>query len=75
MRQAFLDGIGWGDAKGKLFELVNAELADARDAYNELLSRPHDIEARLQAGAAKARAISAPLMEQVRAAVGIAAIR
>lgn len=75
MRQAFLDGIGWGDAKSKLFELVNAELAEARDAYHELLSRPHDIEARLQEGAARARAISAPLMEQVRAAAGIAAIR
>lgn len=75
MRQAFADGIGWGDAKKKLFALINAELAEARDAYNDLLARPADIEDRLQAGAAKARTISAPLMEQVRAAVGIAAIR
>ena len=71
MRQAFADGIGWGDAKKKLFELVNAELAEARERYNDLLARPADIEAELQKGAAKARAISQPLLEQVREAVGI----
>ena len=71
MRQAFADGIGWGDAKKKLFELVNAELAEARERYNDLLARPADIEAELQKGAEKARAISKPLLEKVRAATGI----
>ncbi len=71
MRQAFADGIGWGDAKKKLFELVNAELAESRERYNDLLNRPADIEAELQKGAEKARAISKPLIEQIREAVGI----
>lgn len=75
MRQAFADGIGWGDAKKQLFELVNAELAEARESYNDLLTRPQDIEATLQQGAEKARAVSQPLIAELRAAVGIAPIR
>lgn len=71
MRDAFESGIGWGDAKSKLFELVNAELAEARERYHDLLARPVDIEAILQQGAAKARVISQPLLAQVREAVGI----
>ena len=71
MRQAFAEGIGWGDAKKQLFALINAEIGEARERYNDLLARPVDIEAELQKGAAKARAISQPLLEQVREAVGI----
>lgn len=71
MRQAYADGIGWGDAKKKLFNLINAEVAEARERYNDLLARPADIEAELQKGAAKARAISRPMLERVREAVGI----
>lgn len=75
MRQAFADGIGWGDAKKQLFELVNAELAESRERYNDLLTRPQDIEDQLQQGAQKARLISQPLIEQLREAVGISPIR
>jgi tryptophanyl-tRNA synthetase len=72
MRQAFAEGIAWGEAKKQLFELINAELAEARERYHDLMERPQDIEEQLQAGAAKARAISEPLMAEVRQAVGIA---
>ncbi|MDO6804382.1 tryptophan--tRNA ligase, partial [Wenyingzhuangia sp. 1_MG-2023] len=62
----------WGEAKKQLFELINAELAESRERYNDLMSRPQDIEEQLQAGAARARAISEPMMAEVRQAVGIA---
>lgn len=75
MRQAYAEGIGWGDAKKQLFELVNSELAEARERYNDLLERPADIEAALQLGAEKARQVSQPLIAQLREAVGIAPIR
>lgn len=74
MRQAFADGIAWGEAKKQLFELINAEVAEARERYNDLLSRPQEVEAQLQAGAEKARAISAPVMERIREAVGISGL-
>ncbi len=71
MRQAFADGIGWGDAKKKLGALINEEIAEARERYEDLLARPVDIEAELQKGAEKARAVSRPLLEQIREATGI----
>lgn len=71
MRQAFADGIAWGEAKKQLFELINGQLGEARERYEALLANPAHIEDVLQAGAQKARAYSQPLLEKLRAAVGI----
>lgn len=71
MRDKFAAGIGWGQAKKELFELINTELGDARQRYDELLAEPAKIEAVLQTGAAKARARAAPLLAKVRRAVGL----
>ena len=51
MRQAFADGIGWGDAKQKLFERIDAELAPMRERYEALVAKPAEIEDILHAGA------------------------
>lgn len=71
MRAAFAAGIAWGEAKKRLFELVDAELAPARSRYEALLADPGHIEAVLRAGAAKARALAAPRLAELRRAVGI----
>jgi len=71
MREEFANGIAWGEAKKQLFELVNAEIAPARERYEALLNAPDEIESILQSGAEKARAISQPFMDEVRRAVGI----
>lgn len=71
MREKFVQGIAWGEAKRELFELVNGQLGDARERYFELMERPADIEEILQQGAAKARAVSAPFIEKLRKAVGL----
>src|SRR5210317_1916754 len=68
MRSEFANGIAWGEAKKQLFELVNGELAEARERYQQLLADPGYIESVLQQGAERARACSAPLMQQVREA-------
>jgi len=75
MRQAFADGIAWGEAKKQLFELINDQVAEAREKYEALLANPTHIEEVLQVGAEKARAQSKPLLEKVRAAVGIKKIQ
>jgi len=74
MRSEFENGIAWGEAKKQLFELVNDELAEARNNYNRLLDDPGYIESTLQKGAERAREHSATLMRKVRSAVGISAI-
>ena len=71
MREEFAKGIAWGEAKKQLFELVNAELTPARERYEALMKAPAEIEAILQAGAQRARALSQPFMDKVRRAVGI----
>lgn len=71
MRQAFADGIAWGQAKQQVFELINAELAGARERYDALMADPAAVEAVLVKGAGKARASAGALLDKVRAAVGI----
>ena len=71
MRQAFKEGIAWGEAKQKLFERIEAELAAPRETYNALINTPDEIENRLLAGAKKARERSAPLIAALREAVGL----
>ena len=71
VRQAYGNGIGWGDMKGQLFEYLNDYLTPARKRYEEIMTDPAYIEAELQKGAAKARAHSEPFMQRLRSAVGI----
>jgi tryptophanyl-tRNA synthetase len=71
MRRDFENGIAWGEAKQQLFELVNGELAAAREEYNRLMDDPGYIESVLKRGAERAREYSAPLLARVREAVGI----
>lgn len=71
MRAEFANGIAWGEAKKQLFELVNAELASARDTYQRLMDDPAHVESVLRAGAERACEHSAALMARVREAVGI----
>ena len=72
MRQAFADGIGWGEAKQKLYERIDSELRPMRERYYQLIARPGEIEEILRFGGRKARALAIPLVADLRMAVGIA---
>ena len=71
MRRSYADGIAWGDAKQLLFERIDQDIAPMREQYRALMADPAKIEAILQAGASKAAALSAPLMNELRHAVGL----
>ena len=71
-RQAYADGIAWGEAKQQLFELLDQQLDEPRQRYDELMANPSMIDAVLDEGAQKARAHSQPFMAQLREAVGVA---
>jgi tryptophanyl-tRNA synthetase len=75
MRRAFADGIAWGEAKRRLFERVDAELAPMRGRYEALIADPAAIEDRLRDGARKARELSRPFVESLRRAAGIRDLR
>lgn len=69
--QRYADGIAWGEMKQTLFEKIDSELAPAREAYERLMANPAEVEASLQAGAQRARAISGPLYRRVAEAIGL----
>ena len=71
MRQAYRDGIAWGEAKQQTFELIDQELMNSRERYEALIAAPERIEQTLQEGAAKARSYATPFLARIREAVGI----
>lgn len=64
-------GLAWGEAKQRLFQLLEAELGEAREHYNALIAKPDDIEDVLLAGATKARKIATSFLGELREAVGL----
>lgn len=72
MRQAFAEGIGWGDAKQKLFERIDTEVAPLRERYQALIAKPAEIESILRDGARRLREkYATPFLAELRQAVGL----
>lgn len=71
MRELYAQGISWADAKQMLFDRIDREIAPMRARYDHLVAHPDELEAILQAGAAKARARAQPLLRELRHAVGL----
>ncbi len=74
MREDFTNGIAWGEAKKRLFELVNEKIGPARERYEQLLAEPDFVEAQLQKGAERAREQASALLSKVREAIGLGPI-
>lgn len=70
-RSELLQGLGWGEAKNRLFQLLDNELGEARERYHQFIERPSDLEDILQLGASKARAVATPFLNELREAVGL----
>ncbi|MDQ3367838.1 MAG: tryptophan--tRNA ligase [Myxococcota bacterium] len=64
-------GIGWGDAKGALADVLEATLAGPRATYEALMADPASVEALLVRGAERARAYARPVLQRLREAIGI----
>ncbi|TCP08944.1 tryptophan--tRNA ligase [Caldimonas thermodepolymerans] len=64
-------GLGWGDAKQRLVDLIESHIGPMRDRYAELMAHPERIEEILQDGARRARRIATPFLAELREAVGL----
>jgi tryptophanyl-tRNA synthetase len=64
-------GLGWGDAKQRLVQLIEDHVGPMRARYADLVANPDQVEAVLQAGADKARARATPFLKELRHAVGL----
>ena len=63
--------IGWGDAKMRLFDAVNAVISPMREKYNQLTQNYAEVEKILREGAERARVVSRETISRVRAAIGV----
>jgi len=64
-------GMGYGEAKKRLFELYVEVLGSARKRYQELCDHPEEVEKILSDGAKRARAVASDTMREVRKACGL----
>lgn len=72
-RDALRGGMGWGEAKKKLADKIDAEIGPMRSRYDYLIAHPEEVEDIMQAGAAKARAEARVTIARLREAVGLRA--
>lgn len=71
MRQKYLTGnYGYGHAKTALFELICEKFNTERARYNHFMNNKHDLDAQLEKGAEKARAIASKVLKRVREKLG-----
>jgi tryptophanyl-tRNA synthetase len=64
-------GIGYGDFKKRLFEALWDRFAPFRAKRAELSADPATLDAILEDGAKRARAVALPTMDRVRKAFGL----
>ena len=64
-------GIGWGEAKLELFNVINAHLKEPREKYNELISDKSKIDSILKEGAERVRPKASEFLKEVKKAVGV----
>ncbi len=72
LREKYLaGGMGWGQAKGELFEVMNSVLSPLRRKYDDLLNNKDYIDELLKAGSQKARHLAADKISCLRKITGI----
>ena len=64
-------GLGYGDFKKRLFEIIWERFAPMRRRREQLLANPEQVDEILAAGAARARKVAEQTISRVRNAVGI----
>lgn len=65
-----LAGLGWGDAKKELFNLINDYIKPMREKYFYYQSHRQEVDDILAKGAVKARKIAQPCLAKVKKAMG-----
>lgn len=70
-RTELVDGLGWGEAKAKLFNQIEAEIGPMRPKYERFISNPSELEEILRMGGEKARKLAAPFVDELVRATGL----
>jgi len=67
----YKEGIGWGDAKNKLFNIINNEMLPLREKYISLENDKNLLNDLLQDGSKKVRPIAQEMLASIRDSIGI----
>ena len=71
LRADLIDGLSWGDAKARVVDRIERDLAPLRERYAALVAHPDQVDDILVEGGRKARRIAAPFLAELRDAVGL----
>jgi tryptophanyl-tRNA synthetase len=71
LENRYQTGIGWGEAKAELFEVINNELSAPRESYLELIQDTVKIDAVLKQGAEKVRPLAQNFLSEVKKIIGV----
>ena len=75
MRDAFTKGgMGYGDAKQKLFDVLEREFEGPTKIYNDYMANKNKLDEILDAGAERARVIARQTVSAAREAIGLKAL-
>jgi tryptophanyl-tRNA synthetase len=74
LAERYRTGIGWGEAKAELFDVLDSALGPAREQYAALMADTAQIDRILADGAARARVIARSTLARVRAAIGVGGV-
>ena len=70
-KQELREGLGWGNAKKKVFNKINEYISPMREKYNYYINNPEELEKILEEGAYKARKIASKILNKVRKKIGV----
>ncbi len=71
LKERYSKGIGWGEAKAELFNVINKELSTPREKYNQLMENKAEIDEVLTQGAKRASIEAKKVLAKIRQATGI----
>lgn len=72
LRKKYLAGnFGYGHAKTELFQLILEKFKKERETFDYYMNHLDELEAKLQEGAAKTRAVAAETLKRVRKSLGM----
>lgn len=71
LRGRYAQGLGWGEAKEALFQVIDREVARPREEYERWLKSPDEMDKILAEGAEVARQHARALLQRIRQTIGI----
>ncbi len=66
-----INGLGWGDAKKELFNVINEYISPMREKYNYYQTHREEVDKILQDGAIKAKAVASKNLQKIKKMIGV----